>query len=790
MPSSSSGTVMAPPVAGVPVPSDASFAPRDEEAPLLLRAARSVAAAGRAHTVVDVLHARALRHYAEGLEQFLALRLGSVEAAELALRKVRVVVAAHASDELVRPPGIRARLYRIAREIAAREREANASVPPTTSSLPYREGAGTRRHAKLEALRDALTAEQSELLELRHARELRPTEIAFVLERDVAEVLEALHQATERASQLVLEAPGDRLRALLLDAFALRARSATVREHEIPAGPAPLVPGALVGGRYRVQARVGTGAFGDVYRAEDVEVPGHVVALKLLHQASPSDEERERALRELRLIASVFHPSVVQFKDHGWHEGRLWFVMPWYEGETLEDRIEREPLTRQEARTIFEPLARALASMHARGIRHQDIKPENIFLAKLPGDDAPLPVLLDLGVAAEDAEMIFAGTPTYFAPEVACQFASVPDKPPVGHAADVFALALALRNALEPSTQEDIPANAVETFIEARARSVPALPRNPQLRFLDASLRRWTALDPEDRPTAAELADELSVLTLPEVRRAHRRRSLAVALPITLMVALAAGATYQQFRQRELARAMGVARAERAAESLRGSLVDTQAHVAQLRGRVEEGAFTRQELQASLAAHGQRLNASEGRVVELTNTVSELRSTAETLTSTLEERRARVVALERELLAAQQQVGTLGQRLDERRQEAVAQQAALDDTRRQLRDVRSAEADARAAAETQAELAAAERARAEALAASIARLQREQVRLSSERQQAEAALRTAEEELRALRRARSSTPRPSGGETPPDGAGEGAEGEPSVTPQQAPPPAA
>ena len=219
-------------------------------------------------------------------------------------------------------------------------------------------------------------------------------------------------------------------------------------------------------------------------------------ALKILHQPSPSEVERERAPRELRLIASVFHPSVVQFKDHGWHEGRLWFVMPWYEGETLEDRMEREPLTRDEARAIFEPLARALASMHARGIRHQDIKPENIFLATLPGDSAPLPVLLDLGVAAEDAEQVFAGTPTYFAPEVACQFASVEEKPPVGHAADVFALALALRNALEPSTQEDVPSNAVETFIEARARAVPALPRNPQLRFLEPWFARWMALEP------------------------------------------------------------------------------------------------------------------------------------------------------------------------------------------------------------------------------------------------------------------------------------------------------
>src|SRR5690606_26644794 len=156
--------------------------------------------------------------------------------------------------------------------------------------------------------------------------------------------------------------------------------------------------------------------------AKDTEVPGHVVALKLLHQPACSADARQAALRELHHIAAVFHPSVVQFKDHGWHEGRLWFVMPWYEGETLESRLQRGSLSRAEARRIFEPLARALAAMHAVGIRHQDIKPDNIFLARVDGDGSVLPVLIDLGVAAKEAEMVVAGTPTYFAPEVAAQF--------------------------------------------------------------------------------------------------------------------------------------------------------------------------------------------------------------------------------------------------------------------------------------------------------------------------------------------------------------------------------
>src|SRR5262249_44144636 len=158
-----------------------------------------------------------------------------------------------------------------------------------------------------------------------------------------------------------------------------------------------------------------------------------------------------------------------------------------------------------------EPLARALAAMHAAGIRHQDVKPDNIFLARIRSSEgrsanhvsgsspepAPgsfeelLPVLLDLGVAAKEAETVVAGTPVYFAPEVAAQFTDVEPKPMLTGKADVFSLALSLRNALEPETQEDVPAGAVQSFIEERSRSSPLPPRSRDLGYLEAWFRRW-----------------------------------------------------------------------------------------------------------------------------------------------------------------------------------------------------------------------------------------------------------------------------------------------------------
>jgi hypothetical protein len=726
MPSSSSGTVIAPPVKGVPVPMDASMqAPREEESPLLLRAARSVAAAGRAHTVVDVLHARALRHYAEGLEQFLALRLGSVEAAELALRKVRVVVAAHESDELVRPPGVRARLYRIAREIARRERATEDALPSPIASLPWREGHDTRRHAKLQALRETLDPIDAELLELRYARELRPTELAFVVERDVADVLEHLHAATERAAKLVLERPGERLGSLLLEAFALRGRSPTLRDEALPAGPAPLAPGALVGGRYRVQARVGTGAFGDVYRAEDIEVPGHVVALKLLHQPSYSADTKQAALRELRHLASVFHPSVVSLKDHGWFDGRLWFVMPWYDGETLESRLNRGPLSRVEARRIFEPLARALAAVHEAGLRHQDVKPENVFLAKMPGfEDDVLPVLIDLGVAATDAEMLVAGTPTYFAPEVAAQFASgVTDKPRVTNKADVFSLALALRNALEPDTQDDVPAGAIESFIESRAVSVPALPEARSLRFLRGALQRWMSLDPEARPTATELANELAVLTAPEDRRRKRRALWRWLLPTLIVLGALASAAVLHVRAlaaEETARA--AARVAAVREDLQATELERRrlaADADSIRATLEDERLGREELQSRLVDASASLNARRAELARVREQVVAL----EREKGTLEEARMSLETTLRvrstELATLQGQLGALGAELERERgtrqrlREELSQvEGARDDLEAQIASERGrrAAADARAT-ELERELDAAIRAR-------------------------------------------------------------------------------
>ena len=296
----------------------------------------------------------------------------------------------------------------------------------------------------------------------------------------------------------------------------------------------PIVEGDIIAGRYVIERHVSAGSFGFVYKASDLSIPHHAVALKLLRKPAGSESERQAALRELQLLASVSHPSVVQFKDYGWLDGRLWFSMPWYDGITLQERLAGESLTRKQARLIFERLAFGLAAMHGVGIHHHDIKPDNIFLAEVAGFEEGLPVLLDLGVAAKSGETPAGFTAEYVAPETAAAALGV-ECHPIGPAADVFALALTLRNCLEPETAPPSAGSPLPMLNQRANRGVEP-PTRRELRYLAPSFRRWLSLNPADRPTAAEFARELAVLTAPEERRESRRRMIRRTAPLLLLL--------------------------------------------------------------------------------------------------------------------------------------------------------------------------------------------------------------------------------------------------------------
>lgn len=606
-------------------------------------------------TSPGLLRRRALGPWAQGLAQYLAIRVGDANRGRIAYRSLLRMLDNLPSGGFIEPPGLKAQLYRLARSIAESERARPASHEDVTE-LPFRNADGARGRA-MQHLRAHLSPRQAELLELRHARELSIEEIACVLEAPVDEVELELDTTEARARQLLGELAPDPLSeraTIYVEAFALD-RDWKATDESVP-GQAEegeeldeaLEPGTLIGGRYELVERVGAGAYGDVYRAVDVEVAGHQVALKLLRRPSLSESARRAALRELKLNATVFHPSLVQFKDHGWFEQRLWFVMPWYEGETLEARMRRGALSRAEARRIFEPLARALAALHEAGIRHQDIKPENVLLTRLPGygtdpdDGGVLPVLIDLGVAAEEQETLLGGTPLYFAPEVAQRFAAEGHAgPDVDARADVFAMALSLRNALEPETQPDVPAGAIRSFVEQRARRLPPLPQRRELRYLRPAFARWMSLDPTERPSAGELAEELALLTAPEERRERRQRLFRWLLPMLATIAAAFVIVVYALEQRAAHEEREAHRARTAAADARADLIVADAHRraleeghAELLERYEQSRWTRRDLAERLATTEGQLRILRG---ELATALDARSNLGERLASTRQE---------------------------------------------------------------------------------------------------------------------------------------------------------
>lgn len=495
-----------------------------------------VMATGLYKTAAGVVGARLLKENREALRCYLTVHLRSGKAAQNALAAIADTLEHGKADELKKGPSQRAALFLIAKNLIEWERlfgdgqteQPLASVP--WEPVPIGRPDGWSR--VLDEMRFGLGAAEAEILELHYARDLNAEEVAYVLGTSRSDIEKRLEAGAAYARLLLEDVLGDdaarHFETILRDAFAIApptpedmaaAKSAIV----------PLAPGTIIGERYEIESRIGGGEFAFVYRARDVRVPGHVVALKLLHRVARTAAAREGAIRELSLIASAFHPSLVAFKDHGWFEDRLWFVMPFYEGEELLERLERGPLPLEEALQHFERLARGLAALHAAGIRHQDIKPENIFLVELAtGGSAEskevLPILLDLGVATPSGEMALAGTPMYFPPEVAARLFDERCDIPLTPKADVFALALSLLHAIEEPDLSDLEGLDLDAFLKERVKRVPSGPRSRKLAFLKPYFERWLAPHPNDRPSAGQLADELASILK---KRTGRRRAIA-----------------------------------------------------------------------------------------------------------------------------------------------------------------------------------------------------------------------------------------------------------------------
>ena len=157
-------------------------------------------------------------------------------------------------------------------------------------------------------------------------------------------------------------------------------------------------------GPYEIQALVGKGGMGEVYRARDTRL-NRTVAVKVLPAELAIDPERNaRFAREAQAIAALNHPHICTVHDVGDQGGRTFLVMEHLEGQSLAARLRRGPLPVPQALEIGAQIADALAAAHKAGIVHRDLKPANVMLV---GDSGTLPrtgaavsvKLLDFGLA-------------------------------------------------------------------------------------------------------------------------------------------------------------------------------------------------------------------------------------------------------------------------------------------------------------------------------------------------------------------------------------------------------
>src|ERR671921_768734 len=179
--------------------------------------------------------------------------------------------------------------------------------------------------------------------------------------------------------------------------------------------------GTILNGRYRLEARIGTGGMSSVYRAID-ETLERRVAIKLMNREIADDADQlERFRREARAVAQLSHPHIVGVIDAGEDEGRPYIVLEYVEGETLKERIRRMgSLPVDEAIAYAIEIARALGSAHSHHIVHRDVKPQNVLI-----DAEGSAKVTDFGIARSlDEEGLTAdgrvlGTTDYVSPEQA-----------------------------------------------------------------------------------------------------------------------------------------------------------------------------------------------------------------------------------------------------------------------------------------------------------------------------------------------------------------------------------
>ncbi|HVY95823.1 MAG TPA: protein kinase [Solirubrobacterales bacterium] len=275
--------------------------------------------------------------------------------------------------------------------------------------------------------------------------------------------------------------------------------------------------GTVLSGRYRLEAKLGSGGMSTVYLARD-ETLDRAVAVKVMHrEMSEQADQLERFRQEARAVAKLSHPNVVAVIDAGEDGGHPYIVFEYVEGETLKQRINRiGALDPQEALAYAIEIARGLSVAHARNMVHRDIKPQNVLI-----DSEGRAKLTDFGISRQleqdgmTATGRVLGTTDYVAPEQAMGH-------PVDPRSDIYSLGVVLYEMLigQVPFHADSQVGVAMKHVNEELPDVQA--RRPEVSAAAALVvERATAKEPAERyQDVGEMIDDLSTALEVEAARA------------------------------------------------------------------------------------------------------------------------------------------------------------------------------------------------------------------------------------------------------------------------------
>jgi serine/threonine protein kinase len=297
--------------------------------------------------------------------------------------------------------------------------------------------------------------------------------------------------------------------------------------------------GRLLAGQYKVEALLGRGGMGAVYRGVQLSVDRRV-AIKLISSGLPDPEQSlQRFRREAEATGRLNHPNTIRLFDFGLTDrGEVYMVMELLEGTDLAGRLQQGPIAPDEAFHIIRQVLSALSESHARGIVHRDLKPGNVFLSQVDGD-ANFVKVMDFGIAGmehgREAQKLTVtgavmGTPAYMSPEQA-------QGKPVDARGDLYSCGVVLFEMLAGH----VPFEA-ETLVSMLLAHVTQKPKRlaecgvsfPQLPQTQALIDTLLAKSPGHRPSSA--VEVIAAIDAIESGTAAHTAPLARTVPLSSSV--------------------------------------------------------------------------------------------------------------------------------------------------------------------------------------------------------------------------------------------------------------